>query len=467
MRPFEIAIPILLAAYLLWPLSNRLPSRLVKLLPAAAALATVLHLFIEHSRWQMIPLYVLAGTLFFASLLTWKKATQRPANRSRTELIAGLLLLAAATALPILLPVPQFTAPTGPYAVGTKIYALTDTSRPEIYSSLPNQPRKFIVQIWYPAKPGSEAQRAPWIDGADVVAPSLADWIGLPHFFLNQISLAKSNSYQDASSDTSGAPYPLLVFSHGWDGFRTQNLYQVQELASHGYIVVSVEHPYGAVATVFPDGNIAYNYPAALPTSAPPDLFQAAAHRLIQQWSGDISYTLDFMNQLNQNDPDGLFTNTIDMNKIGVFGHSLGGGASIEFCGTDLRCKAGLTEDAYMAPVTPDVLSHGTQQPFLYMFSQQWLTQDNIAAFNQYYGHVAHSNRVITILGSNHDDFTDLPALTPLASFLGLKGPINSARAQQIIDAYSLAFFDQTLKGAHTTLLDGPSPNYPEVHFDQ
>ena len=55
---------------------------------------------------------------------------------------------------------------------------------------------------------------------------------------------------------------------------------------------------------------------------------------------------------------------------------------------------------------------------------------------------------------------------TPLASWLNLAGPINGQRAHDIINAYSLAFFDRHLLGRRAALLDGPAERYPEVLFE-
>jgi len=74
---------------------------------------------------------------------------------------------------------------------------------------------------------------------------------------------------------------------------------------------------------------------------------------------------------------------------------------------------------------------------------------------------------VVTILGTSHYDFTDLPMLMPIAAQLGLKSPLNGARVLHIVDDYSLAFFNQYLLGEPTTLQDGPSAQYPEVKYGQ
>ncbi len=470
MRPLELLLPLVLALYLLWPLTGRSRPRAVAVLPAFGLVILVTHWRVEGSRWQMIPFYALTPLLFLISLSTFLKAGKgtaaRPRGWSLAGLILSLLLLAVSTALPAVLPVPRPPAPTGPYTVGATTFVLTDENRQEIYSGQ-DEPRKFMLEIWYPAvPPGPDIQPAPWMPDAALVAPSIADYIGLPHFFLDHLALAKSSAYEDIPSHHNDGPYPVLIFSHGWHGFRQQSTFLMQELASHGYIVAALEHPYGAELTVFPDGTLAPNNPAALPKGKPDAEYELAAQKLVNQWAGDIGYALDFLAKLNENDPDGRFTGLLALDQTGVFGHSTGGGATIQFCSTDARCKAGLTLDAFMRPVSPAVLDNGVTQPFFFLFSELWPFEHTTELFNRFYSHVASTNRVAAILGADHYDFTDLPALSPLAPQLGLKGPINGARVQEIIKAYTLAFFNKVFKNQPTDLLDGPLAEYPEVRFD-
>jgi hypothetical protein len=72
---------------------------------------------------------------------------------------------------------------------------------------------------------------------------------------------------------------------------------------------------------------------------------------------------------------------------------------------------------------------------------------------------------LVEIHGLFHFNATDLPLWTPLTSAIGLTGPIDAARAHRTINAYTLAFFDRHLVGRAAPLLDGPSPDYPEVAF--
>jgi predicted dienelactone hydrolase len=470
MRPLEIVLPILIGAYVLWPaVAGRRRPRWVSGIPFLAGVVLLLHLFLEGDRWQMIPLYLLAGVTGCAGAWElWRPRTGEFKRRSwrGAGLVGAAVVVAAAAALPVLLPVPSVLPPTGPYAVGAVTLELVDDARAEIYADGAGAPRRFLIQIWYPALPERGDRRAPWMDDAGIVAPAIADWLDLPPFFLDHLELARTSSYLEAPVDPSGAPYPVLIFSHGWGGFRAQNTFQLQELASHGYVVVGMEHTYGAVVTVFPDGQVDYNDPAALPDGVPDSEYQVAARRLVQQWIGDIAFALDTLEAWDRMDPAGRFTGFLDGTRVGVLGHSTGGGAAVEFCATDLRCDAGLGMDVWMTPVTEATLDGGVVQPFLFLFSEQWPTAKNMALFERLRRGSNPADRTITILGADHYDFSDLPALSPLAPQLGLKGPIPGARVQRIITDFSLAFFGAALKGQVTRLLEGPSSAYPEARFD-
>ncbi len=471
MRPLEFTLLLLLALWFLWPLfsARRSSGRpfLYTLLPAAAVLLIFIHWFLEGYRWQMLPLYILTlGTALALGFSAGRRRSSwRPpaAAQNLLRALLGLLLLGAAAFLPLALPVPALPQPGGPYAIGTFSQVLTDPQRLELYSQDPNQPRRILVQVWYPALPTPQSQPAPWLEPMDRYGPAIAGWLGLPSFFLDHVALARSHSFLDAPLAEAPGRLPVLLFSHGWGGFRAQNTYQMEELASHGYLVAAIEHPYGSVATVFPDGSLALNNPAALPLDAPPAELAAAGNRLVTQWGGDMALTLDYLVQLNQAGPGERFNGRLDLERVGIFGHSTGAGAAVEFCAHDPRCKAGLGLDAYLTPVSSSVLEGGLRQPFLFLFSELWPSEKNKNLYRQLQT-ASDDSRAFVLLGADHYDFTDLPLLSPLAPQLGLKGPINGGRALRIINAYSLAFFDHWLKGEPAAaLLSAPPPDYPEV----
>jgi len=353
---------------------------------------------------------------------------------------------------------------TGPYRVGAVTMHWVDTARAEQYSGRANEPRELMVQIWYPAEPASAATTTPWLDHVEVLGPALAARLNLPSYFLDHLKYVNTQSYRDVPVSSAEAQYPVLLFSHGWGGFRAQNTHQIEELASHGYIIAAVDHPYDAAATVLPDGRVALHNDAILTGTSPVELQQAAA-QLVQQRAGDLAFVLDQLTTLNAADLDGRFTGRLDLSRVGVFGHSMGGGTTIEFCAHDARCQAALTMDAYLPPVSADVYTAGLRQPFLAMFSERWPTVENNRLSDRLFHAPGGAAYVAIIAGTAHYDFSDIPSLTPIASLLGLKGPLSAERVTRIIDDYSLAFFDHYLKQQPERLLDGPTAAYPEVQF--
>ncbi len=456
MRLLEISIPSILTIYLLW--SHPRP-QYIRWLPALTLLLTLLHFAIEGYRWQMIPVYIITGILGLTALAR----IQSPVDWKPLASFLTFLLLAVSTALPTLLPVPSIPAPNGPYPVGTRIYELTDTSRQELYSGK-DEARRFMLQVWYPSESGTSKQQARWMDNAEIYAPAVSGQIGMPSFFLDHLAFVKVPAYIDATVAQKDESFPVVLFSHGWQGFNAQNTGQALQLASHGYVIVGVQHTYGAVVTVFPDGTIANNNPNALPDGAPDDEYEIAAHKLADQWAGDLGFTLDFM-ELQNSDSDSPFFNKLDLARVGVYGHSTGGGAAIQFCGTDPRCKALLGQDPFMRPVSYEVQESGVTQPSFFMFSQRWaddINSRNNKLFNPFYTESTETYGALFIEGTGHYDFSDLPLLSPLAPQLGLKGPINGKRVTVIVNDYLMSFFDMTLKGGASGLFDNQSP-YAEV----
>lgn len=437
MRPLEIIAPLLLATHLLWRAPRPM---MVRSLPLLALALIVIHFVVEGYRWQMIPLYAL--TLVVATFAIFQVESRTVAS----FLTFGLLTVSIA--IPIFLPVPRIARPSGPYIVGTRIYEMVDNSRREIYSDK-DEPRRFTIQIWYPSEADSSAEHAPWMADAKIYAPAIASHIGMPSFFLDHLALVKIPAFKETKVADSSAPFPVILFSHGWNGFNAQNTEQALELASHGYVVVGAQHTYGAVVTVFPNGDVALNNPSALPPDETPTAeYEADAQKLVNQWAGDLGYTLDVLATINSS-VRSPFGNALDLSRVGVYGHSTGGGAAIQFCGTDSRCTALLGMDPFMRPVSYKVIDNGVTQPSFFMFSQVWAdetTSRNNELFDRFYPNVKQPLGVIKIEGTAHYDFTDLPLLSPLAPQLGLKGPINGKLVTTIVNDYLLSFFNATLK---------------------
>jgi hypothetical protein len=468
MRIFEILIFIFTGITLILQIPRRKIHRLLPLITTVLSLCSMaIHLLVEKTRWQMLPILLFSiGLAVFVILRDRKYSDHLVQKSKRWVWITFLVLFFLFLLPPILFPVPFLPEPTGPYSIGTTSFYWVDKNRPETLSPTPGGNREIMVQVWYPAQVESGAQLAPYMEQLNIVGPVLAKQFHLPSFLLSHLGLAKTHSYLNVPLSPEQTSYPVLVFSHGWTGVRTQNTYQAENLASHGYIVIAPDHAYGAGIVVFPDGHTVLNNPKLLPVDSPSEAeYDRVVRVLGEAWVGDLQYVLDQTERLNTGDISSIFNNKLDLSKIGFYGHSTGGGAVIETCSIDPRCKAGLTEDAWMLPFSRSMLETGLNQPFFFMQSEKWSTQRNTGLFNTLYSNMKSPEYKLVINGTRHYDFTDIPLLTPLAPLIGLKGPINGQRGLTIINDYTVAFYDQYLKNTPSILLEGQSPLFPETVF--
>lgn len=431
-----------------------------KLLPSFLALAALALILLGGNRWQLKP-------LLLAIMLLVLVAVNKDEGRGKKGLASlALILTLASIAIAVIFPIPDPYPTTGPYQVGTTEIHLIDPSRNEIYGEDTNAPREFMTQVWYPAEPGEKNQQAQWMPDIEFAGPAIADKLDLPAFTLGHLQYVMANAYLEAEPVQDGSVFPVLVFSHGWEGFKEQNIHQVEELASHGYVVIGISHTYGAVLTVFPDGRQIPTNQDALPDDVSDEAYDKASNTLVQQWAGDISWILDELERRDQVSEFLFLSEMIDLEKVGVFGHSTGGGAAVEFCLTDDRCQAILGMDIWAEPAQPEILELHLSQPALSILSEGWYHPNESDRNYELIGTLAEraENDVVEIalLGTRHYDFTSLPLLTPLAAQLGLKGPIPGTLGLEIINAETVAFFDKYLKGVKGINLEEISSQYPE-----
>jgi predicted dienelactone hydrolase len=426
------------------------------------ALILVIHLGIERSRWQMGPLYLLT----LATLVIMVGRQTDPAlAASPWASAAGLGVLALFSLLPILIPVPQPPAPTGPYAVGTLTFDWVDPARPEVYSPVPGARRRIMVQAWYPAEARPAGRPAPYFERPEIAGRALSR--RAPAFIFRYFGLGRTHAYPDAPiAARTPAAFPLLVFSHGWSGYRSQNNFQVEELASHGYVVLSADHTYGAMATIFSDGTVIYKKPEALPANVSDEEYDRAARLLGQSWVGDIRFVLDQAARIQAGEIPAPFSGRLDLDQVGVLGHSIGGGAAVEACWLDPRCKAGLAMDAWLIPYDRQIPYQGLRQPFLYMQSENWTIARNAPLAAALFENMRACAYRLTIAGARHPDFSELPLLTPLLSLVGFRGRINPRLQMKIVNDYTLAFFDHFLKGQPAPLLQPAASPFAQVTFE-
>ncbi|MFF3518556.1 alpha/beta hydrolase family protein [Streptomyces sp. NPDC002573] len=344
--------------------------------------------------------------------------------------------------------------PTGPYPVGTVPLHLVDTSRPDPVAG-PGRHRALMASVWYPARKAEDLPRAPWMaEGA--LRAFLAD-AGFP---LDPALGPLTAGHLGAPVHHTGHRLPVIVYSHGSGSHRGDHTIMAQELASHGYAVVTVDHTYNTF-TEFPDGRV------VTPGEVP--MFP-------KDFAADLGFLLDCVEALaagrnpdvdGKQLPQGLL-GALDPQCIGAFGWSKGGTATALTMLADQRVRAGLSLDGPMQPtITADL-----DRPFMMMTAV--FTRAAMPDVAEFWTHLRGWRLDIQADGAVHNSYGDNATLIPQAGkILGMTdqqiqdmiGTLDPARAVRIQQAYPLAFFDLHLRHRGGHLLKGPSVAFPEVKF--
>ncbi len=460
MRRFELLLAFGGVFAIAWPAVFGVRTR--RGIVAAGLLALfVIHWRVEGLRWQMSPMYLAALGLAAGDVISFERDlvwTRRVARG-----VFGLAGLGLAVVLPSILPVPRLPVPSGPETIGTVTIQLTDTERKEMYGPSPGGPRTMMVQVWYPAVPVEGIDPQPWAEDWDVVAPALSRQLGLPSWFLGHTRYVDSHSLP--SLPIAPGTFPVIIYSHSWGGFRAIGINQIESLVSNGFMVIAPDHTYGAVATRLADGEVIGLDPATLPdvTVVGQDAFDQAAEQLVEVYAGDIEAILNGLDAGDEG-PFGQLSQSADTTRVGIYGHSAGGGAAIAVCLQDERCDAVLGLDPWVKPIPDKTISISATRPALYMRSDEWRGEENDAILRG----VAERSDVTTywigVEGASQNDFVVTPLLSPFTNQFGLTGPIPAGRIVPIVERYLVGFFDVYLLDTGPAAIEVPS--FDEVSLE-
>lgn len=494
MRVFDLLTVALLAAAVLVALGRSVRARIsAAALLVGAVASCAAHLAVEHSRWQMWPAYmVLGGALVAAALLSWRRVSDRLARRRRTGVvlvISGTIMLAVSVLASWAFPLVELPSPSGPFAVGTTQFHFVDASRPEMHTANPVDQRELMVRAWYPATVDASSKVAPYLPNAGRIAEALNEDQWPFGWVVSHLDLVSTHSFVDAPLSTQASDYPVLVFSHGLGmGYAGQNTVLLEELASRGYVIFSIEHAYDGLASVFPDGRmttfIAEAYEAKDPEPSAELLSEAerllnsqntqeildVLRKLMREqpqdmklsrywndvWSADQRFVIDQIEKLANAQLPSIFAGHLQLDRLGVFGMSFGGSAAAVTCAADPRCKAGINMDGFRAVA---IENPPQRSPFMY-FSNGMMSLNAI-----FLDRDLNDRYFVQIRDSAHWDYTDIPLFSPLTKLGGDRGSIGTGRMLALTNIYVGAFFDRHLAGKPAVVPNAPSSDFPEVQL--
>lgn len=373
-------------------------------------------------QWYLLGILLFILAIISGLRLTTKKFGKKPYERWRVVFRGAIMILifALVTIPPIVFPQYENPKMTGEYKVKTSTYTFADANRIETFANT-GENRKLTVEFWYPEK---------------------TDKI-----------------------------YPLIVFSHGAFGVKMSNTSTFMELASNGYVVCSIDHPYHATGTIDMDGNLTIGSSKFMQEviDANSDIYnEKEQFELFQKWmnlrTDDINFVIDTIVESTKNRSAEVY-GLIDANKIGLIGHSLGGAASTQLGRDRKDISAVINLDGsmlgeYSISRDGDVVINNEPYPLpLLNFYSEYVINEIIADSkhrypNQYISSISSNAFEVCIKGSDHMSYTDLPLFSPLLAnkLSGISGGLSKANVDkyyciETMNQLVLEFFNCYVKG--------------------
>jgi dienelactone hydrolase len=366
--------------------------------------------------------------------------------------------------------VSQLSPLDGPYrTIGTKDIVLDD-------------PRNLLLHVWYPAESVGEGQLEPIL--TQEMADALAKHMGVPKILKEENLM--SRSYKNAPKLKIGH-FPVIIFEHGYESYARQNLSQMEKLANNGYVVMALSHPGESIATQYPDGTIELmnkeKYPSLGSLNSKKEktknvdiinivielmskeddpyvkerIFYSAlkdyksvivVEKPISERKADMVNLLNSLDEINES---GDLANLLDLDSIGIYGHSMGGVSAYEAGSrTDLKRlpKAVANLDGPMffygekgpIPKVPFLMAYSTET--------KWGSgKMSLAGINEWiFGQKTTDAWEATFFRSTHVNFTDLTYFKRLRR-LDITGKSNGFSTGVAQEEMLLVFFDKYLKG--------------------
>ena len=359
--------------------------------------------------------------------------------------------------------------PPGPYAVTMLAEELVDRGRLDPYNT--SHPRRMMISRFAPI-PRERCSSNCHVEYMPPLVAELEDAIG--EAFLGNLTWPPgilSKVKLELCCDPSPAPghgyhsFPTVLLDTGINTTRLFYAATAQSLASRGYNVITMDHPYETDVVAFPDGSIIYGGRVNR-TSSEEDIIHALEVR-----ANDATFVLDVVDKKLRGGGSSAGP------KFGYVGHSFGGPAAAMAMLNDTRIVAGVNLDGRLfGPVLQAGLGRpGINQSFL-IFGATGHNSSSEESWERLWQttqlHPGEWMKELSVMGSLHGTFWDLALIGDVSGLRSnrtlvenLLGDVTGARIMEILRDYLDDYFKMTLRGASQGLLGGPSRDYPEVEF--
>ena len=276
--------------------------------------------------------------------------------------------------------------PNGPNPIGTRTLVLADAVRH----------RELLVATWFPAE--SETVIAPYMDkrtGAELAR----EW-NLKFGFEQSVC---THSWLDSTIIRQQA-FPVVLLEHGSGVIPAIYTTLAEDLASNGYVVIATNHPPDSLISVFPDGHETKFQPY-WPEKGDRRTQGVAIGKFAENvLLADVRFILDQFQWLNLN--DNFWRGHLDLSRVAIVGHSMGGTTAAVALKEDGRIRAAVNLDGSTYPgMNADVRPMALGKPLLFMETEEHASDPETHG-KEFVGSEGNTYYVV-LAGNEHMAFTD------------------------------------------------------------
>lgn len=340
------------------------------------------------------------------------------AGRRMVELLTWLASLATVPVRALPAQVSELPPPTGPASIGFRSLQWVDSSRAEPMTRRLDDRREIAAFLWYPAAP-TQQPHALYVPDSSLLSP------GYLQRYPTVVSLHQ-HGFANAPIDTGARPLPVLLFSPGAGLSVTSYLTIIEDLVSHGFVVLGIQASFEGYPVRLSDGRVATSAEFAFADGLTESRNRVDARAL------DLLFALRQLERLNAGSPVNELRGRLDLTRVGAFGHSRGGLAAAEACKREPRLRGCLNYDGhYMnGGAYADTVAGVLSQPFMMirrfrpeptdsmlrewkMSARDWATnRDTLEQrARRVLRNAVASSYLLTIDGATHLSFSDQPFL--------------------------------------------------------
>jgi len=376
------------------------------------------------------------------------------------ELFTWLALLAAIPGRALPAQVSELPPPTGPASIGVRSFQWVDSSRAEPMSKRLDDRREVAVFLWYPAAP-TQQLRASYVPDSSILSS------GYRQRYPTIVSLHQ-HGFANAPIDARATALPVLLFSPGAGLSVTSYLTIIEDLVSHGFVVLGVEASFEGYPVRLSDGRVATSAEFTFADGLSQSRNRVDARAL------DLLFALRQLERLNAGSPASDVRGRLDLARVGAFGHSRGGLAAAEACKREPRLRGCLNYDGhYMnGGAYADTVAGVLSQPFMMirrfrpeptdsmlnewkMSPRDWATNRDTLEHRarRVLRSAVASSYLVTIDGATHLSFSDQPLLWTAAPVVAAERARSQAELLNAIREYTRDFFDWSVRGGEGRLV--------------